>query len=122
MTGERQTPTEVLQVFDRVATSLGITLVEKYLLLDLSESDYRECLRREHLYLSEDCENRLGYFLNIVELAANLVGNAGDWLHATNHSPIFKGSPPIELLLHGRSEGFLQTLNYLKNSHGGWAT
>lgn len=116
-----QTSTVVLQIFDRVTTSLGITLVERSLLLGLSTPEYQECLRQEQLNLVEDCENRLGYFLVIVELADDLVGNAGDWLRASNLSPIFKGSSPIELLLQGRKEEFLLTLNYLKNSSGGWA-
>ncbi len=110
-----------LRAFNRVTESLGIATEDKLKLLNLRKTTYFDYLKRPDPDLGLDTRDRLGYFLVIVELAGNLVGDAGDWLRSANSAPLFGGKPPMELLLAGRMEGMIQTLSYLKGSYGGWA-
>jgi hypothetical protein len=110
-----------LRAFNRVTEALGIVTEDKLKLLNLRKTKYFDCLKLNDPDLDLDTKDRLGYFLVIVELAGNLVGDAGDWLRSTNTAPLFGGKPPMELLLAGRMEGLFHTLNYLKSSYGGWA-
>jgi hypothetical protein len=110
-----------LRAFNRVTEALGIVTEDKLKLLNLRKTKYFDYLKRSDPDLDLDTKDRLGYFLVIVELAGNLVGDAGDWLRSTNSAPLFGGKPPMELLLAGRMEGMFHTLNYLQGSYGGWA-
>jgi len=110
-----------LRAFNRVTEGLGIVTEDKLKLLNLRKTTYFDYLKRPDPDLGLDTKDRLGYFLVIVELAGNLVGDAGEWLRSANTAPLFGGKPPMDLLLAGRMEGMIQTLSYLKGSYGGWA-
>ena len=110
-----------LRTFQRVSTTLGLETKDKLALLCLKHTKFFSSLKDANPDLTQDTEDRLGYFLVIVDQAAGLVGNAGDWLRSPNHAPLFGGKPPLDLLLAGRMEGMFSTLNYLRSSHGGWA-
>ncbi len=90
-----------LKSFERVCSSLGISAEEQCKILG-------------------DSDERLGYFLVVVDLADQLVGKAEHWLRADNTAEVFNGRPPLDLMIADR-EGLLQTLNYLKSTYGGWA-
>jgi len=110
-----------LRAFNRVTEALGIVTEDKLKLLNLRKTKYFDYLRLSDPDLDLDTKDRLGYFLVIVELAGNLVGDAGEWLRSPNTAPLFGGKAPLDLLLVGRMEGMFTTLNYLKGSYGGWA-
>ena len=110
-----------LRAFNRVTEALGIVTEDKLKLLNMRKTKYYDCLKVNNPVLGMDTKDRLGYFLVIVDLAGNLVGEAGDWLRSPNTAPLFRGKPPLDLLLAGRMEGMFTTLNYLKGAHGGWA-
>lgn len=110
-----------LRAFNRVTETLGIVTEDKLKLLNLRKTKYFDYLKLPEPDLDLDTRDRLGYFLVIVELAGNLVGDAGEWLRSPNTAPLFGGKAPLDLLLVGRMEGMFTTLNYLKGSYGGWA-
>lgn len=110
-----------LRTFQQVSTDLGLKTKDKLAILGLKHTKFFVSLNEASPNLSQDSEDRLGYFLVIVDLAASLVGDAGDWLRNPNHAPLFGGKPPIDLVLAGRIEGLFATLNYLRSSQGGWA-
>lgn len=110
-----------LRTFHRLSESLGLVTEDKLKLLNLGRTKYFECLRQPDPNLGVDGQDRLGYFLVIVELAGDLVGDAGAWLRAANRAPMFAGKPPLDRLLQGRMEDLFATLNYLRGSYGGWA-
>ena len=110
-----------LRTFQRVATVLRLDTNEKLALLGLKQTKFFNSLKEIDPDLPRDAQDRLGYFLVIVDLATELVGDAGDWLRADNRAPVFGGQAPLDLLLAGRTEGALLTLNYLRSIHGGWA-
>jgi len=87
----------------------------------MGKTKYFESLRQPAPALDVDAQDRLGYCLTIVELAEDLVGDAGAWLRAPNRAPVFGGRPPLDLLLAGRFEGIFTTLSYLRGAYGGWA-
>ncbi len=122
MSASNLTPTAAsLRTFNRVTEALGIDPVDKPRLLNLQEAKYFGYLEMNDPDLDLDTKDRLGIFLMIVELAENLVGDAGAWLRSPNKAPIFGGRPPLELLLAGRIDEIHTTMNYLKGVHGGWA-
>ncbi len=108
-----------LMAFDLLGEDLAITTEDRSKLLNLEKTKYCDYLRATNPNLDLDTRDRLGYFLVIVELAGNLVGDAGDWLRSPNTAPIFGGKAPLDLLLAGQMEGMTSTLNYLRA--GGWA-
>jgi hypothetical protein len=110
-----------LRTFNRVTESLGMVTDQKLKIINLGKTKYFDSLKQPAPSLNLDSEDRLGYFLLIVELAGDLVGDTGDWLRSPNTAPIFGGKAPMDLLLAGRMEGMFTTLNYLKGSYGGWA-
>jgi hypothetical protein len=110
-----------LRTFNRVTESLGMVTDQKLKIINLGKTKYFGSLKQLAPSLNLDSEDRLGYFLLIVELAGDLVGDTGDWLRSPNTAPIFGGKAPLDLLLAGRMEGMFTTLNYLKGSYGGWA-
>lgn len=110
-----------LRTFNRVTESLGMVTDQKLKIINLGKTKYFDSLKQPAPSLNLDSEDRLGYFLLIVELAGDLVGDTGDWLRSPNTAPIFGGKAPLDLLLAGRMEGMFTTLNYLKGSYGGWA-
>lgn len=110
-----------LRTFQKVATKLGLGTDAKLTLLGMKHTKFFNSLKDADPNLGQDTEDRLGYFLVIVDLAAGLVGDPGAWLHSPNQAPLFGGKPPIDLLLAGRMEGMFSTLNYLRSAQGGWA-
>jgi uncharacterized protein (DUF2384 family) len=111
----------LLSAFRKAAAVLRLTLPEQAAILGVS----RATLGGWKTSPGQDADklDRMALFVQILGLASQAFpGERGaeGWLKGPNHASLFKGKPPLELILEGRFESLLRTCDYLESAVRVW--
>jgi uncharacterized protein (DUF2384 family) len=105
----------LLSAFRKVASALGLTLPEQAAVLGVSRGTVAGWKATPGN--DPDKLDRMALFVGIFGLAGQAFpGERGaeGWLRRPNSSAVFGGKPPLDLILQGRFESLLRTLDHLQ--------
>jgi len=114
-----------LAAFFRIAEAWTLSANEQQTLLGQpARSTYFKWKAGQAGALGKDTVERLSYIVGIYKALHILIPRADladGWLRQANDAPLFKGQPPLGLLLDGSVASLYRVRAYLDAQRGGWA-
>jgi uncharacterized protein (DUF2384 family) len=111
-----------LRAFERIGNRWGLSQKERYTLLGLPRSTYFTAKRGTgSARFSRDTLERISYVLGIYSALKILLPRreaADAWIRTPNGNSLFKGRPPIEMMLGGKVGDLFVVRRYLDGERG----
>lgn len=111
-----------LRAFERIGDRWELSQKERYTILGLPKSTYFTAKRNAaSTRLSRDTLERISYVLGIYSALKILLPRraaADAWVRTPNDNSLFKGHPPIEMMLGGKVGDLFVVRRYLDGERG----